>query len=97
MATKEEMRLARQVLQLGMTITAQGKINMHVDYAAHVDVLSVWDDNGLAGWGCNDNQVYLGDFHDRFGKPTTEGIKQLEALIQKMDQLIDRDDDGVPL
>lgn len=98
MATTEEMSLARKVLQLGMTITAQRKINMHVEYSAHVDSLTVWDNAQAAGWDCNDNTIYLGDFHnDIFGKPTRKAVEQLQALILKMDLLIERDTDGVPV
>lgn len=99
MATTEEMSLARKVLQLGMSITAQGRIKMHVDYAAHTDQISVWDDNGLDGWGCHDHTVYLGSFHKQLwhvGK-NREGAKQLETLISKMDSLLVRDCDGVPV
>jgi hypothetical protein len=99
MATTEEMSLARKVLQLGMSITAQGKINMHVEYSAHVDMIAVWDDNGLAGWTCNDHTVYLGDFHNTMwssGKSRV-GAEQLEALIKEMDKLLEKDADGIPL
>lgn len=98
MATTKGMSLARQVLQLGMTITAQGKMAMHVDYSAHVDMLAVWDDNGRPEWGCNDHCIYLGDFHyDCFGKPTKKAEEQLSRLIAEMELLVERDADGVPV
>lgn len=98
MATTEEMSLARKVLQLGMTITAQKRIAMHVEYSAHVDSLTVWDNSCRKGWDCNDNVIYLGDFHnDIMGKPTRKAVDQLQALIVKMDSLIERDEDGVPV
>lgn len=98
MATTKEMSLARQVLQLGMMITAQGKMMMHVDYSAHIDSISVWDDNGSPGWRCNDHCIYLGDFHnDCFDQPTKKAEEQLSRLIAEMELLVGRDADGVPV
>jgi len=98
MATIEEMSLARQVLQLGMSITAQGKITVQVEYAGHVDSLSVWVDSTYSGWGPCDHTIYLGSFHDDcFGKKTKKGCDQLKKLLKDMDSLLVRDTDGVPV
>lgn len=100
MATTGEMSLARQILQLGMLITAQGKKLVQVDYHGHVDSLDVWvniDGAGtLKGWGPCDHTVYLGKFHTRFAtipEKKTEGEKQLKALLKEMDSLIEKDAD----
>jgi len=99
MATTEEMSLCRKVLQLGMIITAQGKHKIHVDYAGHVDVLSVWSDDPLDGWSACQHDCYLGDFYQQtwHGKNNREGAKKLEALINDMESLISRDEDGIPV
>lgn len=105
MATIEEMSLARQVLQLGMTITAQGCYQVNVKYHGHVDSLDVWVHEKLgggllAGWAACDHTVYLGDFHRRSylsDKPSNEAAKQLKALLKEMDSLLKKDADGVPL
>lgn len=104
MATVGEMSLARQILQLGMTITAQGKKLVQVEYHGHVDSLDVWVNiNGagtLEGWGACDHSVYLGEFHTRScfsSKKNTEGEKQLKTLLKKMESLLEKDQDGIPL
>lgn len=104
MATTGEMNLARQILQLGMLITAQGKKLVQVRYHGHVDSLDVWvniDGSGtLEGWGACDNTVYLGKFHtqyDPFGEKKDKGENQLKDLLKKMDSLLEKDADGIPL
>lgn len=100
MATNEEMSLARQVLQLGMTITAQGQKTVQVEYAGHVDSISVWVGSDLEGWGPCDHTVYLGTFHQRSflsDKPSKEGVNQLKKLLKDMDKLLKKDADGIPL
>lgn len=100
MATTDEMSLARQILQLGMLITAQGKKLVQVEYHGHVDSLDVWVNiegaGTLKGWGSSDHSIYLGKFHARFGKKT-EGENQLKALLKEMDSLLEKDADGIPL
>lgn len=101
MATTEEMSLCRKVLGLGMTITAQKTMHMHVDYSSHCDQISCWNDHsdGSDGWGCNDHVVYLGEFYrqpwDR--KDNRESAKRLELLIAELEALVIRDEDGVPV
>lgn len=104
MATTGEMSLARQILHLGMLITAQGKKLVQVDYHGHVDSLDVWVNiegaGTLEGWGSCDHTVYLGKFHTRFdpfGDKKTEGEKQLKSLLKEMDSLLEKDADGIPL
>lgn len=104
MATNEEMSLARQVLQLGMQITAQGHYKLNVEYHGHVDNIAVFGfmDSGeyLQGWGSSDHAVYMGDFHRRSfisHEPSQEGVKQLKKLLKDMDKLLKKDADGIPL
>jgi hypothetical protein len=104
MATNEEMSLVRQVIQLGMTITAQGQYKLNVEYHGHVDNISVFgfmDSGGyLKGWSSSDHDVYLGDFHQNspFSRSKSkEGVKQLEKLLKDMDKLLKKDADGIPL
>lgn len=104
MATTGEMSLARQILQLGMLITAQGKKLVQVEYHGHVDSLDVWVNiegaGTLEGWGTCDHTVYLGKFHTQFDtsrEKKAKGENQLKDLLKKMDSLLEKDADGIPL
>ena len=104
MATTEEMSLARQVLQLGMTITNQGFYQVNVEYHGHVDMIDVFvhDKSGgyLKGWSSCDQTVYLGELHQTSpfsGRKNRKAAKKIESLLKEMDSLLKKDADGVPL
>lgn len=103
MATNEEMSLARQVLQLGMQINAQGNYDMSVNYGGgsdQIDVYAFHNGTYLKDWSACDHTVYLGDFHQRSmlsNTPSKEGVKQLKKLLKDMDKLLKKDADGIPL
>lgn len=99
MATIEEMMLCNRVLELGMTITSQGKNMVQVQYAGHIDGLQVFvfDDaqteGYLPGWSACDHYVYLSG-SDACG---SDPASSLAALLEQMDSLLEKDADGVPV
>lgn len=93
MATIEEIGFCKQVMELAMRITAQGKEGFHVGYVAHVDALVVHRTDQPKGWKYNDRYIYLGD-NPATGK---DSFSEISALIEDMSKFLEKDQDGIPL
>lgn len=93
MATIEEIGFCKQVMELAMRITAQGKEGFHAGYIAHVDALAVWRTDQPEGWGYHDHFIYLGD-NPATGK---DSFSEISALLEVMTKFLETDADGIPL
>lgn len=104
MASKEETRMCRMIVGQAMEITAQGIYHVWAEYHGHVDALEVRACHAktgeqVTGWGCNDRNVYLGDFYSKslFGLRSKESMDQLAKLSVDLKTLVSVDEDGVPV
>lgn len=96
MATEEQIDQCLRIQRLAMQISAQGKINVHVQYWGHTDELQVWAAARdcvapMKGWGPHDHQAYLS------GDLSGGAYGDLDRTERELFLLLKVDADGVPL
>jgi len=96
MATKEQIDQCSRIQRLAMQISAQGKIDVHVQYWGHTDELQVWANfkgipSPMCGWGTREHQSYLS------GELSGGPYNDLDRTERELHLLLKVDADGVPL
>lgn len=109
MATKEQLFVCHRIMSLCSQLSAQLLGTFNVSYTGVVDSISVhayekqeYEGQPLSyldGWTSADdgNNVYLGNWYELNYGYEGECIDRLCALESKLESLLDRDEDGVPL
>lgn len=72
MATEKEIKLATEIMSLGVRLNATGRCHAHVSFAGHVNLLEVRlghfpfvaHQKDIAGWESSDRNVYLSSDDD---------------------------------
>lgn len=92
MATIEQIAKCKEIFEIAMMVTAQGKESVHAAYTAHVDSFEVYKSSQPDGWDCTQRLIYLGL------RPIALGaMDKLEIIKSELEAMLDRDADGVPV
>lgn len=92
MATIEQMEKCKDIFNLALIVTAQGRERIHVEYSAHIDALTIYKAGNPDGWDCNDRHIYLGACN-----LAERDSGRLDIVKSELESMLAHDEDGVPL
>lgn len=97
MATENQIGWIEQILRLAMQISLQGKYHVFARYSGHVNVLDVCVNHADSDYQNFENRYVDGLASNENWIQLSSESGELLALLKKLEPLLARDDDGIPV